>query len=69
MGPTEAIKILEKRAAYLAARIAKSPRDLTFDKQEHAALRRAIETLAEKVENGERKDIDEGSTGVPILSR
>jgi hypothetical protein len=40
------ISTIEKRAEYLARRIANSHKDLSYDKQEHAALRHALEILA-----------------------
>lgn len=45
MTRNERIAVLERRAAHLAARIARDPRDLSYDKRELAALNWAVGAL------------------------
>lgn len=67
MSITETIKVLEKRAEFLAARIANNPdKDLSFDKAEHSALRRALLVLVDH--HGERK-VSRNEPMVPLLQR
>lgn len=43
--PSKYLRVLEKRANFLSDRVARSPRDLSFDKAERQALRWAIRML------------------------
>ena len=45
MNISRTIESLERRADYLARRVAESPKELSHDKRELAALRHAIEVL------------------------
>ena len=63
MNLKETIQVLEKRAEFLASRIANSDKDLTYDKQEHGALRHALGVLVlmrEQKHAHRRKEIEPG---------
>ena len=51
MTVSESIKILERRMRYLSEKVKRAKKNLTLDRRERAALKRAIELMEEYLEN------------------